>query len=76
MKRPRVSDHAVLRYLERTGRVDLDTIRQEILTPNLVTAVKAGVTKYKVNGFTFIIENGIVVTVVDSLQKIGPGRQA
>lgn len=32
----RVSDHAVVRYLERKLGLNLDTIRAEILTPSLV----------------------------------------
>lgn len=74
MKKPKISDHAMLRYLERTGRIDLAALEKEILTPDLITALKAGCTKFKVNGFTYILNKGTVVTVVDNVRPRGPGR--
>ena len=65
----RVSEHALLRYLERTGRLDRAEIEKEILTPDLVAAIKLGANSFKVNGHTWLIENGRVVTFLDGTKR-------
>lgn len=37
-----VSDHAVVRYLEREKGVDIKALKAEMLTPTVRTAIKAG----------------------------------
>ena len=65
----RVSDHAVIRYLERYYKFDIDKIRQEILTPEHRLAIKAGAKRIKVNGIDFIICNNIVVTSIKPVRR-------
>ncbi len=57
-----VSDHAIIRYLERKFNLDIEAIREEILTPERLSAIKAGATKIKTDGIDFIIRDNVVVT--------------
>lgn len=57
-----VSDHALLRYLERFCGIDVEEMRQamtDILTP----AADAKATSVSANGMTFKIRENTVVTV-------------
>ena len=65
-----VSDHAVVRYLERRYGFDFEGVRMEIATPALRAAAEAGASGWKVEGGTFKIRDGTVVTYVAS----GNGR--
>ncbi len=58
-----VSDHAVLRYLERKFNLDIESIRDEILTPTIRDAIKCGVTAVKVGGMSFRVANKTITTV-------------
>ena len=46
----RVSDHAIIRYLERYYKLDIEKIKQEILTSEHKSAIKSGAKRIKVNG--------------------------
>jgi len=61
---PRVSDHAVLRYIERTKGYDVEAVRREILTPEVCAALRAGASAYTVNGVSFKAHNGTLTTVI------------
>ncbi len=61
----RVSDHALVRYLERRYKLHTDELRAEILTPDRVAAIKAGASRISCKGFDFVVKNGVVVTVID-----------
>jgi hypothetical protein len=72
MKKPtkppriRVTDHAVLRYLERSGQFDIEALRRNI-AQRLQPAANAGASSVIVNGVVFIIgsdENGPTVITV------------
>lgn len=68
MKKPRVrvSDHAVLRYLERAGGFDIERLRREI-GRRVEDAVAASASGVSVGGVNFRIkedEHGPVVTTV------------
>ncbi len=60
-----VSDHALIRYLERRFKLDLDGLRAEILTPERISAIKAGAGRISVDGLKFIVKDNTIVTVVD-----------
>ncbi|MCA3456576.1 MAG: hypothetical protein IOC92_02580 [Rhodobacter sp.] len=66
--RLRVSDHAVLRYLERVGGFDIERLRREIAR-RVETAVQAGACGVVVDGWSFRIKDGphgpVVTTVID-----------
>lgn len=59
---PTVSDHAVLRYLERKFNLDINGIRDEILTPNAKTAIEQGATAIKSGGMEFRVRNKTITT--------------
>ena len=62
----RVSDHAVLRYLQRVGGFDIEGIRQQ-MAARLGPSVTAGMTRVRVDGFDYQIatdEMGPIVTTI------------
>jgi hypothetical protein len=65
MKKPRhpVTDHAVIRYLERVQGVDIEAIRREIgrVADKGIEAGAGGVIS---GGFVYRIAAGVVVTVL------------
>ena len=65
MKKPRhpVTDHAVIRYLERVEGVDIEAIRREI-GRRAETGIEAGACGVVSAGFCYGIEGGVVVTVL------------
>lgn len=63
-KEPIVSEHALLRYIERFMGVDLESVRRAILTENAVKLIrftKSG--KINTDGRRLIVKNGTVVTI-------------
>ena len=67
-----VSDHAVLRYLERVGGYDIEAIRKDMVTPQIATAIGAGAKKVHLSdGSTYIIgDDGVVVTVIAGKEDV------
>lgn len=68
MKRPRVrvSDHAVVRYLERVGGFDIERLRAEIAR-RVEAGVKAGACGVTIDGYSYRIrvdEHGPVVSTI------------
>lgn len=61
---PRVSDHAIVRYLERKHGFDFDAIRAEILTPDRAAAIRAGATSIRHDGVKFVVKDGVIVTTL------------
>lgn len=66
---PRLSDHALLRYLERIKGVDVEGARREIMTPSVIEAIKAMATSVIVNGAKFLVRDGCVVTIMETEKK-------
>ncbi len=65
MKKPiaRVSDHAVLRYLQRVLEVPVEAIRDD-LGRKLDDAVRAGASSVVIDGFRFVLDQDVVTTVL------------
>lgn len=61
---PGVSDHAVVRYMERVLGLDVDAIRREILTPERADMIRFGAHVIKAPGYILRVENRVVVTVL------------
>ena len=57
----RVSDHALVRYLERIKGIDVEAIREEIWQ-QCQHAANLGATGFRVNGAFFNFHNGNVAT--------------
>lgn len=58
----RVSDHAVVRWLERVKGVDVEAFRAEIVDA-VQGAVDAGAKQISVGGVTYILDGAVVTTV-------------
>lgn len=67
-----ISDHAVLRFLERVKGVDIGRIRAEMKTPALATADAFGApVLIGRNGERLVIRDGVVVTVIAKARNVG-----
>lgn len=69
MSEPVITDHAILRYIERVCEVDLDKLRAVLMTDSLKAALASGATSLKTDACTFIIEGGAVITVLGPKMK-------
>jgi hypothetical protein len=72
--KPDVTDHAVLRYLERAKGFDIEAVRQEI-AQIVAPAVAVGATAFSANGLTFPLVGNRVVTVLDAEQPTRTARR-
>lgn len=61
-KPPAVTDHAVLRYLQRHQGIDVEAIRKQLLSPTVVTAMNFGASRVKTAEGNLRIVNRTVVT--------------
>ncbi len=71
MKRLPVTDHAVLRYLERMGYVDVEAVRAHIHAETR-DAINAGASKITSKGVEYRINHGKVVTLMPSAKPNRP----
>ncbi len=68
----RVSDHAVLRYLERVRGFEIESLRQNI-AKRCESAASAGASSITIDGVVLLIEDGVVITTVQ--RKEGQSRR-
>ena len=63
----RVSDHAVLRYIQRVHGVDVESIREQMIPERVLDAIQAvgGVGKFPTGGCHAVAKDGVVVTVTE-----------
>lgn len=66
-----VTDHAVLRWLERHGFVDVEAVREQIFKETH-EALKSGASKVSVNGTEYRMKDGVVVTLIDRRKTCRP----
>ena len=61
-----VSEHALLRYFERVKGFDLNAVKAEILSENVLSLVNklGGSGYYPNNGYRVVIKDNVVVTIV------------
>lgn len=71
VKRLPVTDHAVLRWIERYGFVDIEAIRAQIYAETR-EAISAGATRLTIDGMEYRIRDSHVVTLVS---KRRPGKK-
>ena len=62
-KKPTVSEHAVVRYMERVMGFDIESLREKILTPTVMDAMKCGATKVKADNMTVWIKGNEITTI-------------
>ncbi len=58
----RVTDHAVLRYLERAHGLDVEAIRNH-LAGRAMTGVQLGASAVIIEGVKLILKDGVLITV-------------
>ncbi|QYK42845.1 MAG: hypothetical protein KF887_07015 [Paracoccaceae bacterium] len=77
--RIRVSDHAVLRYLERVGGFDVERLRREI-GRRVEDAVLAGACGVQIEGVSFRVKDGpdgpVITTVIETEWLAGGHQRA
>jgi len=67
-----ISDHAVIRYLERVKGVDIAALRAEMQSPALAVAEDFGCpVVIGKNGERLVVRNGVVVTVIAKARSVG-----
>lgn len=64
----KVSDHALVRWMERSGMVNLDPVKDAIaasLERAAAAALKLGVAEFLIlaDGLVYVVREGVVVTV-------------
>ncbi len=77
----RVTDHALVRFLERAGGLDVDALRA-VLAASLERAATAAASigarrcTVIVDGLRYVIEDGHLVTVLDASMRFGEVHRA
>lgn len=66
---PRISDHAMLRYLERAMGIDVAALKAKLLTAEVKDAIRAGASAIFVDGIRFKVQDNTIVTVTESAPK-------
>ena len=71
----RVTDHAVVRYLERVEGVDIEAVRRKILTDEVVEFVRHyGSGRFRpANGFDVVARDCVIVTIAPDFES--PNRR-
>jgi predicted nuclease with TOPRIM domain len=64
-----ITDHALLRYVERVFGIDVDAVRRQILTDGIAKCIELGASTITVNGIQFRVKDRSIVTVIGSDQK-------
>ena len=61
-----ISEHALLRYLERVSKIDTDSVKKTIITPELIKIVETlgGNGKYPVGDITLVMRDYVVTTIL------------
>ena len=64
LKKPNVSDHALLRFIERKLEIDIDVVRRGLLTDDVVSAMRLGCKSFKKDGMEIKIQGCTVTTIL------------
>lgn len=71
----RVTDHALLRWLERVYGLDLDALRERIVeVPGMHDAVRLGATRVPVDGLVYCFEGNSLVTICPRVGRFTPNE--
>ncbi len=63
-KAPKISDHALIRYMERKCDISFEAMRKKIMTPETIAAIKAGAKKVKVDDLELIVSDDKVIVTI------------
>ena len=64
-KKVPVSDHALLRYLQRVIGLDIEEAKCHIYTDKIAQAAKQKAKSIYIDGYTYILEGDLVVTILE-----------
>jgi hypothetical protein len=65
-----ISEHAILRYLERVKGVDIEATKREIMPPSAAKAAQAlGPGEYQAGTHSIKVKDNVVVTILTKLEK-------
>lgn len=64
-----VSDHALLRYMERVLELDIDGLRENILGDTLLDAMAAGAKSVTIDGVKYEFKGNVVTTIMTPERK-------
>lgn len=67
--KPGITDHAVIRYLERSMSLDVESLRERMRTPALRQAMLTGAHSVSFEDVKLVIVGSNVVTVLDGPKK-------
>jgi hypothetical protein len=65
----RITDHALLRYVERVFKIDVDALKRQILTDGVTKGIENGASTITVNGIQFRVKDRSIVTVIGGDQN-------
>jgi hypothetical protein len=76
-RQAKVSDHALIRYLERVMDVPVEQIRADMLTDTVLQAMALNASSVHGDGFKFVIDNFTLVTTLPAevMAAITPARR-
>lgn len=66
----RLSEHALLRFIERICDIDVEEIRARILSPAVVAAVQAGASAVTIENVKFIVKGNTIITTFGEQQRV------
>ena len=67
---PVVSEHALLRYIERVYDTDLSVLRREILSPDVLAAIQQyGNCTVNRDGYQIVVKDRVVITIQEDKPK-------
>jgi hypothetical protein len=69
MKGRGITEHALLRYIERVAGVDMDALAAHIITPDVQRAIEAKARTYKTSQCTYVIKGGQIITILGKGQR-------
>lgn len=70
---PTVTDHALLRYIERVCEIDIEALREHILTPTVRQAIQSGATAVKTAEFMAVVKGNAITTI--TTPEVHPERK-
>lgn len=65
---PKITDHALVRFIERVCEVNVEEVRARILTDELIDLIQAMPKKegkVNANGFVYVLQNNTIVTITE-----------
>lgn len=75
-REPRITDHAVLRYLERFYGFNIEEVRSRLMTRNVVAGIQMGANAISIEGGKLMVTDNVVTTFIPSTAAMTKGRQS